>query len=126
MAVRYAIDKGVLKRPLTCEECGNPGPTATDGRATIQAHHYQGYDKPLEVQWLCPKCHVKHDPRYSGTANGNAKWNMEIATEVRRRLTIGHTKKQIHREMGIGEITVYRIARNQVWKETTSNPHTSS
>lgn len=28
----------------------------------VQAHHYLGYDSPLEVKWLCPPCHrTEHD-----------------------------------------------------------------
>ena len=43
-----AISDGLLKRPLNCEKCGSP--------KIIEAHH-NDYEKPLEVQWLCRKCH---------------------------------------------------------------------
>jgi len=48
--VRYAIANGELKKPKTCEQC--------DKEDTIHGHHCD-YNKPLEVMWLCVKCHVK-------------------------------------------------------------------
>lgn len=47
-AVTSAIKSGKLTRPNKCEEC----PSATN----IQAHH-DDYNKPLDVRWLCIKCH---------------------------------------------------------------------
>lgn len=53
--VEKAIKKGVLFHPPTCESCGGTQ-EFKDGRNGIQAHHTD-YDKPLEVMWLCQKCH---------------------------------------------------------------------
>jgi site-specific DNA-cytosine methylase len=53
--VEYALQQGVLTRPEKCEECGSDG-KFKDGRTSIQAHHCD-YNKPLEVMWLCQKCH---------------------------------------------------------------------
>lgn len=53
--VEYALRKGVLTRPTNCSKCGESG-TFKDGRSRIQAHH-DDYNKPLEVRWLCQKCH---------------------------------------------------------------------
>lgn len=44
--LRRAVKAGRIKR-LPCENCGNP---------KSQAHHHD-YSKPLEVKWLCVKCH---------------------------------------------------------------------
>lgn len=50
-----AVAAGTVTRPDQCEECG--GATAfKDERAGIDAHH-DDYSKPLEVRWLCRKCH---------------------------------------------------------------------
>lgn len=50
-----AIKKGIAHRSSSCETCGFQG-TFKDGRSSIQAHH-PDYNKPLEVMWLCQKCH---------------------------------------------------------------------
>jgi predicted HTH domain antitoxin/DNA-directed RNA polymerase subunit M/transcription elongation factor TFIIS len=50
-----AIKKGLIQRKYICEECGEED-TFSDGRSAIQAHH-SDYNKPLDVIWLCQKCH---------------------------------------------------------------------
>ena len=49
-AVKAAIKKGTLTRPANCA-CGSD--------ALVEAHHHD-YTKPLEVEWLCRRCHRKH------------------------------------------------------------------
>ncbi|HXB13064.1 MAG TPA: hypothetical protein VNZ45_13840, partial [Bacteroidia bacterium] len=41
----------VLVRATVCSKCGND-------REEIEAHH-EDYEKPLEITWLCVKCHAK-------------------------------------------------------------------
>ena len=53
--LEHAIAKGIVKRQYVCECCGETG-TFSDGRTKIQAHH-PDYNKPLDVMWLCQKCH---------------------------------------------------------------------
>jgi C-5 cytosine-specific DNA methylase len=53
--VETALSNGVISNPGVCECCGGSG-VFKDGRSAIQAHHYD-YDKPLDVEWLCQKCH---------------------------------------------------------------------
>lgn len=50
-----AVAKGIIIRRTACDKCGNSG-TFTDGRSSIQAHHCD-YNRPLDVMWLCQKCH---------------------------------------------------------------------
>jgi ribosome-binding protein aMBF1 (putative translation factor) len=46
--VKRAIEKGILVKPLYCELCGST--------IKIEAHHYD-YNKPLDVIFVCSKCH---------------------------------------------------------------------
>ncbi len=43
-----AIRAGRIEKPDNCSKCGSNG--------MIHGHH-EDYYKPLEVIWLCPKCH---------------------------------------------------------------------
>lgn len=54
--VMKALKSGRLK-PKPCEQCGMEG-RAKDGRNIVQAHH-EDYSKPLDVTWLCSKCHYQ-------------------------------------------------------------------
>jgi len=47
-AVAMAISSGKLVRPDVCSRCGKAG--------RIEGHH-EDYSKPLEVVWLCARCH---------------------------------------------------------------------
>ena len=46
--VRSQIKLGLLKRPENCECCGR--------KIFVEGHH-EDYSKPLDVKWLCKKCH---------------------------------------------------------------------
>lgn len=48
--VSGAIRRGKLRRSVFCEVCGLPA--ETEG-------HHADYSKPLEINWLCRKCHKK-------------------------------------------------------------------
>jgi hypothetical protein len=48
--VKRAIASGRLTRPNRCQRCGNKHPI-------IEAHH-DDYSKPLDVEWLCKRCHT--------------------------------------------------------------------
>jgi predicted DNA-binding protein YlxM (UPF0122 family)/ribosomal protein S27AE len=64
--VEAAVTKGLLI-PKPCENCGSCG-EMKDGRSTVQAHH-DNYAKPLEVRWLCQKCHHLHHRKEYEEAN---------------------------------------------------------
>lgn len=48
--VLWAIKTGILKKPIMCEECNK--------ECKVEAHHVD-YFKPLDIHWLCKKCHSK-------------------------------------------------------------------
>ena len=46
--LRQAVNKRQLSRPHTCSSCGK--------LCKAEGHH-EDYSRPLEVIWLCRKCH---------------------------------------------------------------------
>lgn len=50
-----AVSRGRVKRKTACETCGSTA-KFKNGRTAIQAHH-PDYNKPLDVMWLCQRCH---------------------------------------------------------------------
>lgn len=50
LMVQNAVNRGEIIKPSSCSICGR-----NDCR--IHGHHTD-YSKPLEVMWLCPKCHM--------------------------------------------------------------------
>jgi len=57
----HDITEAAIKRgdliPEPCQVCGNDG-KFRDGRREVQSHH-DNYNEPLEVTWLCQKCHFR-------------------------------------------------------------------
>lgn len=50
-AMHYAVKVGRLVKPSRCSGCGR-----FVSRARLHGHH-DDYAKPLDVRWLCAKCH---------------------------------------------------------------------
>lgn len=55
MALSYALKLGYIEKPDHCLGCGRP-----DSESRVTAHH-NDYSKPLEVVWVCSKCHRNLD-----------------------------------------------------------------
>ena len=60
-AVKRAIKGGKLLKPVLCSWCGNV--------RKVEAHHWKGYAKKLDVQWLCRGCHIQTHSGSLGAAN---------------------------------------------------------
>jgi hypothetical protein len=58
-AIKAALARGDLSRPDVCEECAERPEPFANGRSAIHAHH-DDYSRPLDVRWLCQKCHNEH------------------------------------------------------------------
>jgi len=50
-AANNALRSKRIERKTKCEKCGAAEP--------LHKHH-EDYSKPLDVMWLCPKCHHRH------------------------------------------------------------------
>jgi len=48
--LNYHLSVGNVKRPIACQKCGE--------EKKLDAHH-SDYDKPLDVIWLCRRCHME-------------------------------------------------------------------
>lgn len=73
-----AINQGVLIRPDTCELCGDkPTPTTYKKggkivtRPSIEAHHWNGHQHPLDVWFVCRECNklLRGDKFHNGTVS---------------------------------------------------------
>ena len=62
----YALTKGILVKPIKCSRCGCIPSSGKDGRSLIHGHH-EDYSKPLDVIWLCQKCHFKLHKEKNGS-----------------------------------------------------------
>ena len=56
-AVVIALRSGRLERK-DCEACEAPAAKGRGGRCLVQAHH-EDYSRPLDVTWLCVRCHAR-------------------------------------------------------------------
>jgi hypothetical protein len=116
--VRNAIKSGLLMRPDICSKCGDKPALASDGRSRIHAHHHD-YNRPLDVEWLCAKCHRKETPLPSvmgaptfGERNGQAKLNAEIVRMIRESK---ESAVKLGKRLGVHHATVSRARRGDHW-----------
>lgn len=70
--VHVAVKRGELVRPTACQLCGaQPGSAVHRDddipHPLIGAHHWRGYDYPLDVWWLCTPCNAAFKGRHDGS-----------------------------------------------------------
>ncbi len=118
--LNYAIRQGLLARQ-PCRLCA----------ATEKVHaHHDDYGRPLDVDWLCFRCHKSAHPvgeeqkrvkfsgaqhaRLIGEANHNALLTNEQARQVRKMLEIGGiSQEKIGAVFGVTQNTISRIKLNK-------------
>lgn len=108
-----AIAAGKLKRPGFCSRCGKPDTPARDGRTTIQAHH-PDYSKPLDVEWLCVKCHRSEKPQ-RGEENSIAKLTNAQAESIRND---PRPQRLLARIYGVDRANIRRIKQGKAYANT--------
>lgn len=59
--INRSIERGKIKRPDKCEICGakqRVWHSFSNDEVIIVAHHWRGYDHPLDVWWVCISCNA--------------------------------------------------------------------
>lgn len=117
--VRDALMSGALSRPDACARCGKTPPPASDGRSMIHAHHHD-YDRPLDVEWLCAKCHRAETPLPAvmgaaavGETNGQSKLSKEDVIFIRNSTESGPKLSKI---LGVDRSTINNVRRRRYWR----------
>ena len=54
--LRNAVASGKVSKPLDCENCGVNN--------TVLEGHHEDYSNPLDVVWLCRRCHMALHRKY--------------------------------------------------------------
>src|SRR5262245_45249090 len=89
--VRAALKAGRLVKPEKCSKCGTIPHRQRNGASGLQGHHHHGYDRPLEVEWVCSPCHRLDTPKPFGERAGNAKLTATIVYDIRARYAAGES-----------------------------------
>lgn len=113
--VRAAFHGGLLSRPDKCEHCGLPETFGTDGRSLLHGHH-EDYEKPLEVVFLCTRCHRKVTRMARGERSGNSVLRtglIEAAAILRRE---GFTVEDIAAFYVVSRAGLSHALRGYRWK----------
>lgn len=108
--VSYAIKRGLLVRPERCESCAK--------LCKPHAHH-DDYSRPLDVRWLCSRCHGREHWDISHTEPATPKAIRKLsaadAIEIRVRRSAGERAKDLAAEFGVSSSAISMIASNQRW-----------
>jgi len=111
--VRNAIRKGLLHRPEVCEKCGNEPKRRKDGISNIHGHH-EDYNKPLDVQWLCAKCHMGITERDKGEDHYFSKYTNELVIEVYNDISDHETISQKYK-ISLSAVKHIKSGNNWSW-----------
>lgn len=92
-----AVSRGQVSRGA-CEICG----ATSSGRRAIDGHHRFGYDRPLDVVWLCRTHHFAEHRTGPG---------LQTRANVREQLALGKTQSETARVLGISRQRVHQVVR---------------
>lgn len=101
-AIKREVAAGRMVRPSVCSECG------TSGR--IDAHH-PDYGKPLDVEWLCKRCHAnRHWPVRAVREEVDDATLMTAQQYRRLRVQVG-SQAAVARKLGVHVQTISQRER---------------
>jgi hypothetical protein len=134
MRVHSAIKSGALVRPAKCERCLRDPGRGKDGRSLIQAHHHD-YTKPLDVEWICARCHRvttpfpanpgapvfgarngmrTHPGLSAGSRNGSAKLSEAMVAYIKSKRG-AVPAVDLAKQYGVTDALIRRIWRGANW-----------
>ena len=115
---RTAIKSGAIVRQNKCERCGALNKNTKDSRSYIHAHHVD-HNKPLNIQWLCAKCHRAETPLPKvmgapvfGERNGASKLTVKEVLEIRKSGEFNGVLARSHR---VHPNTISYIRNGKTW-----------
>ncbi len=82
--VKQGVDEGELTRPSVCELC-----TFRPKNDLIMAHHWQGYDTPLVVWWICRSCNRMLAGKHDGSLTINEAKNYVLSHKRKKKESNG-------------------------------------
>lgn len=119
LAVNRAVKSGRLVRPDICQHCGKTPKRGSDGRSLIQGHH-KDYSKPLDVEWICAKCHRKETPLPAvmgrpnlGEQHGGAKLTDDAVRNIRNSNMSSRKLAEIY---SVDHKTILRARNREQWR----------
>jgi hypothetical protein len=117
MRIYYAIRRGDLVRPTICEKCGGSPSLTKNGRPQIHAHHPRGYTDPLDIEWICFKCH-RNEPGHAaqGEDHGMSKLTTQQVLAIREGIKRGENRRGLARLYGVSYTTIKMIKRGDIWR----------
>ena len=72
--VMLANNKGEIKKPEYCQLCSQKGK---------MVGHHKDYEQPLELLWVCPKCHYHlHGQVYHKQSESNSKDHLKAIQNI--------------------------------------------
>jgi hypothetical protein len=99
-AIYYEMKAGRLIKPTACSRCGAEPP-----KHKLHAHHHD-YSKPLEITWLCSKCHrgACGPKSFGGSPPGLQQGDDDPVqtpvTELSNRLTVSGARRDARGQSG--------------------------